>query len=215
MGTTSPRTAFSIAVVLAALGAPLSARGAEATKAPAALDAPKDFEGAVRALEAATGVKGARLHDLPLEEARTFAVDTAVAERVLAANRLTFMRSGVYLLRHERSFGLPGDKDMLAVLKTTDWKTAVLRIGTAGPKGAPTTEKIAAFLEALAKEEPFELTEIGSDYIAGRFERAPKDPAAVARRCAEFAPDLVAGRASTLALLEKEIAVNRSLYLIW
>jgi hypothetical protein len=51
--------------------------------------------------------------------------------------------------------------------------------------------------------------------VAGTFERSPKDAASIARRSAEIAPDLVAGRASTLALLTEEIRVNRTLYLIW
>jgi hypothetical protein len=218
MGTTSPRTVVSIAVVLAVLGSPLPTRGAAdspAAKAPATLDAPKDFAAAVRSLEAATGAAGAKLHELPLDEARAFAVEPALAERILDANHAAFKRAGIYLFRHERSFGLAGDKDQLAVVRTADWKTVVERVGTAGPKGQPSSEKIAAWLEALAKEDPFELREIGSDYVAGRFERVPKDPAAMAKRCAEFAPDLVAGRASTLELLAREISANRSLYLIW
>lgn len=216
MGSFSPRIVFPLAAALAALGAPLSAHAADtAPTPPPALVAPKDFDAAVRALEAATGAKGAKLHDLPLAEARSFAVEGSLGEWLLHVNHATFRGAGVYLFRHERSYGMAGDKDQLALVKTADWRTVLRRVGTAGPKGTPSTEKVAAWLEALAKEEPFELLEIGSDYVAGRFERVPRDPAAVARRCAEFAPDLVAGRASTLSLLAQEIAVNRSLYLIW
>jgi hypothetical protein len=61
----------------------------------------------------------------------------------------------------------------------------------------------------------FELTEVGVDYLAGRFLRAPKDPAEIARRCVAIAPDLVAARASTLGLLVEEIRSAHTLYLIW
>jgi hypothetical protein len=103
----------------------------------------------------------------------------------------------------------------VAVLATPDRSAVVRRVGTEGAGGAPASEKIVAWLDALAKDEPFELFEVGTDYLAGRFEREPKDPVAIAKRCAEIAPDLIAGRASTLDLLAGEIKANRTLYLIW
>jgi hypothetical protein len=214
MRSLSPRTVLQLAAALAALAAPLAARSADAKGAPS-LGSPKDFEAAARSLEDAVGAKATKLHDLPLEQARSFAVEHRLAEKLLDANHATFRRAGVYLFRHERSFGMAGDKDQLGLVRTADWRTVLRRVGTAGPKGEPSNEKIAAWLEALAKEEPFDLDEIGTDYVAGQFARTPKDPAAVARRCAELAPELVAGRASTLELLAHEIEANRSLYLIW
>jgi hypothetical protein len=219
MRSLSPRHVAPLAAALVSLAIPLPAHPAEGAappgKAPIVLAAPKDFDSAVRALETATGASGQKLHELPLGEARSFAVEPSIAEQVLDGNHDSFRKAGIYLFRHERSFGMAGEKDQLGVMKTADWRAVVRRVGTAGPKKVPSSEAITAWLEALAKDEPFDLREIGSDYLAGRFERIPKDPAAVAKRCAEFAPDLVAGRASTLALLTEEIRVNRTLYLIW
>jgi hypothetical protein len=214
MRSLSPRTVLPLAAALVALASPLVALPADA-QAALSLGAPKDFEAAVRSLEVATGGKATKLRDLPLDQARSFAVEHSLAGRLLDANHATFKRAGVYLFRHERSYGMAGEKDQLGLVKTTDWRRVVLAVGTAGPNRQPSTEKIAAWLDALGKDERFDLDEIGTDYIAGQFDRTPKDPAAVARRCAEFAPELVAGRASTLELLAHEIATNRSLYLIW
>jgi hypothetical protein len=189
----------------------------KASAAPIALAAPKDLAAAVRLVEGATGAKGEKLQvgDIPLAEGRSFALAPAVAGRLLAGSAATFRKAGVYLFRYERSFGMPGEKDHVAVLATTDRNAVIRRIGTAGPGQVPPSETIVAWLDALAQEEPFELYEVGTDYVAGRFERTPKDPVAVAKRCAEIAPDLVAGRASTLDLLAGEIRENRTLYLIW
>lgn len=218
MRSLSSRPVAPLAAALVSLAGPLlahAAEGAPAGKAPMVLAAPADFDSAVRTLEAATGATGQKLHELPLGEARSFAVEPSIAERVLEGNHDSFRKAGLYLFRHERSFGMAGDKDQLGVMKTADWRAVVRRVGTAGPKKVPSSEAITAWLEALAKDEPFDLREIGSDYLAGRFDRLPKDPEAVAKRCAEFAPDLVAGRASTLELLTREIATRGTLYLIW
>ena len=206
----------------ALLGAALAARAAPpkaGEHSPIVLAAPKDFAAAVAAVERATGAKGVPLETaagaVPLAEGRSFAVPARTAERLLAGSHAAFRRAGFYLFRHERSFGVAGEHDHLGLLVASDRNAVLRRIGTGGAHHRVATEQIVAWLDALAKEEPFELTEIGADYVAGRFERSPKDPAGIARRSAEIAPDLVAGRASTLELLAEEIRVNRTLYLIW
>jgi hypothetical protein len=218
----STRTLPVLAVLASAWLAPIPAHPAEVAKvpppaAPIALAPPKDFATAVQVLEAATGAKGEKMRvgDVPLEEGRSFAADPHVAERLLLGSHAAFRKAGFYLFRYERGFGMAGDKDQLGLLRGTDQNAIVRRVGTAGTKKQPTNDKIIAWLDALAKDEPFELVEVGVDYLAGRFRRVPKDAMAIAKRCAELAPDLVAGRASTLELLAREIAANRTLYLIW
>lgn len=186
---------------------------------PIVLPAPKDLAGAVALLERATGAQGGAIEaakgPVPLEEGRSFPVAGRLATRLLAGSHGVFREAGFYLFRHERSYGLAGEKDRLGVLAVKDRNAVLRRMGTGNAARGFTTEKLVAWLDALAKEEPFELTEIGVDYLAGRFERSPKDPGAIALRSAEIAPELVAGSASTLALLAEEIRVNRTLYLIW
>lgn len=184
-----------------------------------ALPAPGDFGAAVDAVERATGVKGEAIHaggsEIPLAKGRSFAVDARTAERLLAGSHATFRKAGFYLFRYQRSYGLAGEKDLIGVLPTSDPEVVIRQIGTAGSRRGVTPEQIIEWLRALAKEEPFELSEIGADYLAGRFDRAPKDPEGIARRSAEIAPDLVGYRANNLGLLAEEIRVNRTLYLIW
>lgn len=210
---------FVVSAFLAS-AAPAQA-GASTSKdaGPIVLPAPKDLAAAVSSLAGVAGAPGEAIEtasgSIPLEEGRSFQVDGKVATRLLAGSHVPFREAGLYLFRHERSFGLPGEKDRLGILRATDRRAVLLRMGTGNARQGFTTEKIIAWLDALAKDEPFELTEVGVDYVAGRFQRSPKDPGAIARRSAEIAPDLVAGRASTLALLAEEIRTNRTLYLIW
>jgi hypothetical protein len=207
---------------VAALLAPVAVHASEAKKAslangPIVLAAPVSFKAAVSAVEKAVGVKGEKLPfgETPLAEGRSFSVDRKLADRLLEGSHGVFRKAGFYLFRYERSYGMAGDKDGLGLLATGDHRTVVRRVGTgSGHKGLG-SETVVTWLDALAKDEPFELSEIGTDFLAGRFVNAPKDAAAVARRCAEFAPDLVAGRANTLDLLATEIKENRTLLLIW
>ncbi len=210
-------TAFAAA---AAITAPVATRSAPAPgRGAIVLPRPASFDAAVAAIEGATGAKGEAVElggaAVPLGDGREFAVDAGTAERMLVGSHATFREGGLYLFRLERSFGIAGEKDPLVLLRTADRTSVVRRVGTSGPKVGATTDKIVAWLDALAKDEPFDLTEIGVDYLAGRFARAPKDPAAIARRCVELAPDLVSARASTFDLLVEEIRTSRTLYLIW
>jgi hypothetical protein len=221
---TSPsRHALHAAVLAALLATPAARAGEEAKPGPAqkpgpiVLAATADVGAAAAEIEKATGAKGGKLPfgEIPLAEGRSFEIEAHVAERLLNGSHEPFKKVGLFLFRYERSFGMAGDKDKLALLKTTDHRAVIRKVGTVQSHHAVNTDKVIAWLDALAKDEPFELLEVGTDYIAGRFERAPRDATAVAKRCAEFAPDLVAGRASTLELLAAEIRTNRTLYLIW
>jgi hypothetical protein len=208
----------TLSVVAGALLAPAATRAADAPKgAPIVLAAPADFGSAAGAVEQATGVKGEKLPfgDVPLAEGRSFGVEAATAQRLLEGSHAVLKRAGFYLFRYERSYGMPGENDRLGLLKTADHRAVLRGVGTGQGHRGLDAQKVTDWLDALAKEEPFDLWEVGTDYVAGRFERVPKDPMAVAKRCAEFAPDLVAGRASTLDLLAAEIRTNRTLYLIW
>jgi hypothetical protein len=205
--------AFAAALALASV--PFAAGAAD----PIALAKPTSFDEAVAALERATGTKGEQVElagkPVPVEEGRAFPVDAVTAERLLRGSHASFRDAGLYLFRLERSFGIAGEKDPVVLLRTADRSAVVRRVGTHGEKSGATTDAIVAWLDALAKDEPFELTEVGVDYLAGRFLRAPKDPAEIARRCVAIAPDLVAARASTLGLLVEEIRSAHTLYLIW
>lgn len=216
------RLAFAVAPVALLLGA-TGAAAAPAVKSaplkPISLAAPVSFAAAVAAVEKATGSKAVDLelkgNPLPAEEGRAFRVEGRLATRLIDGSHDAFLKSGLYLFRLERSFGMGGGVDLVALVKTTDRGALIRRVGPADPHGTLTSDQVAVWLAALEKDEPFTLNEIGVDFVAGHFKKAPADPAAVARRCAEIAPELVKGSATAIDYLTEEIKSNRTLYLIW
>jgi len=136
-----------------------------------------------------------------------------VAERLLAGSHRSFRAAGLFLFRLERGFGIAPDQ--LALLATGDPEAVVRRVGTAGPRHGVSNEKLLAWLRALAKDHPLDLADVAPDYLAGRFERLPPDPRAVARRASEIAPDLLAGASNTVESLAEEIRTTGSFRLLW
>lgn len=216
---TSVRLVAALAALAALFAVAPAAAKAPPPPKPISLAAPKTYAAALTAIEKATGARATDLelkgNPLPAEEGRAFRVDGKVATRLIEGSHGAFLKAGFYLFRLERSFGLGGGLDVVALVKTTDRDALLRRVGTADPHGVVTNDQIAEWLAALEKEEPFALNEIGVDYVAGRFVKAPKDPAAVAARCAAFAPELTKGSGSAIDLLTEEIKANRTLYLIW
>jgi hypothetical protein len=214
-----------IAIVLVALAPVFGAHAARAdfglapAEDPIVLASPKSLETAVVALEKATGAKAEPIDtaggELPLAQGRAFAVDSGTAGRLVTGSHGPFRKAGLFLFRLERSFGLPGEKDRVAVLVAKDWQDAVRLIGTSGPGRGVKNEQVIGWLREFEREEPFDLWEIGVDHVAGRFRRAPKDPAALARRAAKVSPDLVAGHTDPIEGLSDLMGRSRTLYLIW
>jgi hypothetical protein len=211
---------LAIAAVVLVGSLPVAAHAAKPVGKPIVVAPPKTLEAAVASIEKATGSKAEALEaakgEVPRTEGASFAVDAHVAQRLLLGSHTAFRKAGFYLFRYERSFGLAGEKDRLGLLTLTDQDAVIRLMGTAGPKRQITTDQIIAALDAIAKDAPFELNEVGHDYVAGRFDRAPKDPKALAVRLTEVAPDLLAGnKDKMMSLLVEEIRTNRTLLLIW
>jgi Domain of unknown function (DUF4253) len=205
---------------LAQKGAPAEKPIAPIADASLALARPESFAAAVTAIERATGATGERFDlptgkSVPLMEGRSFALDARTASRLLAGSHGSYRKAGYYLFRYDRGFGLPGEKDFVGLLATADPDVVIRKIGTSGAHRGVTTEQIIAFLHALEKEEAFEVMEVGTDFISGRFERTPKDTSAIVRRVVQFAPDLVKGHSDPTSGLTDLIGRKRTLYLIW
>ncbi|MGB8930337.1 MAG: DUF4253 domain-containing protein [Anaeromyxobacteraceae bacterium] len=215
------RSALALTALSALLVAPTPATAAKApaAKPTIALATPRSFAAAVAAIEKATGSKEMDLelkgNPLPAGEGRAFRMDGKVATRLVDGSHAPFLKAGLYLFRLERSFGMGGGLDTVALVKTTDRDALIRRVGTSDMHGKLSSDQIVEWLAALEKDEPFSLNEIGVDFVAGHFDVAPKDPAAVARRCAEISPELTKGSGSAIDLLTEEIRSNRTLYLIW
>jgi hypothetical protein len=212
--------ALALAAAAALTQAPAAASAAPVKgKDPIVLPVPKSFDAGVAAIQRATGTKAKDLElggkILLANEGRSFQMEGHLATRLVEGSHDAFLKAGLYLFRLERAFGIGGGSDIVALVATTDRDALIRRVGTSDPSKKQTTDQIVEWLAALEKDEPFALTEIGHDFIAGRFRATPKDPAAIAQRCAQIAPELVKGSVSAMDLLTEEIKTDRTLYLIW
>jgi hypothetical protein len=212
------------ALALAALALCVTPAAALASAPPARVADPivlraKSFAAAVAAVEKATGVRGEPFADatgpVAETEGRSFALDAKTANRLLAGSHAALKKAGLYLFRYDRGFGLPGEHDHVALLATRDPYAVIRRMRTAEGRGGVTTELLVGWLREVERDNPFELSEIGVDYLAGRFARVPKDPHAMARSTVAIAPALLSGGEREVVLLAEEIRTNRTLYLIW
>jgi len=211
-----------LAAAALAWGTACAGEGAPTQPPPASpivLAKPASFDAGVAAIERATGVRPVGLHgrsaSVPQGEGRAFELDSRTATRLLDGSHDAYRKAGLFLFRQERSYGLADEKDVVAVLATADWRAVVRRMGTAGASRGITTDRIVEWLEDVSRADPFEITEVGVDYVAGRFVRAPKDPTALAHRIAEFAPDMVRGHKDPIAGLADLVGHERVLYLVW
>jgi hypothetical protein len=212
--------AFALAATLLGAASAAAAPRATMAKSPIVIPAPKGFDAAVAAVEKATGAKAAPLdfdgRKVPPTEGRAFDMDGKLATRLITGSHAEFRKAGLYLFRHERSFGMGEANDRVVLLANGDRDAVIKLVGTRDPGKKLTTDSIVQWLGALDKEEPFDLDEIGDDFVAGHFKAVPKDPAGVARRIVAFSPELAkGGKGDALDLLVNEIKANRTLYLIW
>jgi hypothetical protein len=175
------------------------------------------FQAAVKQVAAATGVQPRPL-ETEADGEETGGVEFgpvphAKAEALLTGPlRKQLLASGVFLFRSENGHGLKIDNqempDSIALLPTKDKYDVLAAIETEGPNSNKYNADVIRFLRELEKTQPFDLTEAGTDFLAGRFTAPVKDPAGLAAKLAEFCPDVEA---------EKQIeAIKKGqLYLWW
>jgi hypothetical protein len=178
------------------------------------------FEGAVASVAHFTGARPLGLGPgtcarAPIAErdGRAFVLDGDLAERILAGSHGSFRERGIYLFRCERGGRTERRKDVLALMPTQDPRVVIERLGTGAPRVGLTPEDVVARLEALAAEASFEVTEVGLDYVAGRFDGVPKETGPLAELILAAAP--ATRRLTDAETLAEELRLNAALYLWW
>jgi ankyrin repeat protein len=103
----------------------------------------------------------------------------------------------------------------VVALPTADKYEAIAAMQTNGANYGVGPGAIIAWLKYLEKEQPFLLTEIGFDVVAGEFLQPVADAKALAKRMYEFCPDIVDQGTQTVGALAKELRKTNRLYLWW
>lgn len=200
-----PVLVFAVALTLVACQRP---------KAPA-----KDWKGAIQVVEEVTGTKAApmAMHEHPPPGLVVFKVNDGAA--IVERERKRLFDYGAYLFLADHGF--KRDKDTLGLAKTTDKFKVVQLVGTDGINYGHDNVEVIAWLRELDRDEPFELTGAGFDYVEGSFKQDVRNPKALARRIHAFCPDFVdqgLGLTETGTpeeLIVRHFARDRSFFFWW
>lgn len=135
-------------------------------------------------------------------------VHSASGFDVGAAQR-RFLRRGKFV------FATDSRATRVAMIPGTDKYAAVRAMGTNGDNHGAGNAEVVAWLRALEDEQPFGLTGIGFDFLAGRFLTKVKNPAELAGRMAAFCPDIVEQGVGSVDALAERLRKTRELYFWW
>jgi hypothetical protein len=179
----------------------------------------KDWNGAIQVVEETTGTKAAPFtrgdHSAP--DVVMFQVDDGAS--IVERHRTRLLDYGAYLFIAEHGF--KRDKDTLALAKTTDKFRVVQLVGTDGINYDHDNADVVAWLRQLDRDEPFELSGAGFDYVEGSFRNDVRDPHALARRIYAFCPDFVdqglglEDHGTPEELIVRHFAKSRSFFFWW
>ncbi len=124
-----------------------------------------------------------------------------------------FLALGCFLFAaHEDGKGRP---TRLFVLPTTDKYEALAFMGTDAANYNVATKDIICWLMELEQEQPFLITRIQHDVVAGVFTRPIRDPDGLAERMFEFCPDIVDQGCGEVAELAKELGKKPARFFLW
>ena len=144
-----------------------------------------------------------------------FDIPEAQARALLDRQHARFRAGGFFLFLHEHRFGLGGKPDEIGLLPTADPYVVLAAMGTNGDNYGHGTAEVIAWLRALEKDQPFEITGVGLDFVEGRFTAALRDPVALAKRIYAFCPDSVEQGAGTVDALAEDLAKERLFFFWW
>jgi ankyrin repeat protein len=145
----------------------------------------------------------------------SFAVPQEKAEQLLSNHQADFLEQGYYLFRCVSNHGIGGQPDSLALLPTTDKYRVIEAMQTNGANCDLMTDDIIHWLKELEKDQPFELTGIGFDYLEGQFTSRLKNSRQLAKKMYAFCPDIVDQGTGSVAELARELKKSNRLYFWW
>lgn len=184
---------------------------------PAEFTVPRDFAGAVRALERLSGDSAQPLvgtdeggNDRPMPGV---SVRVMGGKALVAAAQNSFLSRGFYLFVAEHNYGAAPDE--VGLFPRVDRYEIVKLIGTNGWNFDIGPDSIVAWLRSLEKVQPFVLTGIGFDWIEGRFVGEMGDVDALARRFHAMCPDVVNQGTGSVRELAREMRASRTLFCWW
>ena len=184
--------------------------------------APATFADAVAQVEVLTGAKGrdGKSPDgEPLDGVVLFDVKGERGLDLVMSHRDRLRPAGAYLFLYDHGFGTA--PDVVALAPTSDKLDVVRRAQTDGINYGHDNAAVGAWLRELDRDEPFDITGAGLDFVEGRFLAPVKDRTKLAERIHAFCPDFVdqglglSERGEPHALIQKYFASNVEFFFWW
>jgi ankyrin repeat protein len=119
-----------------------------------------------------------------------------------------YLKKGVYLVNLS-------SQGTLIALPTTRWQDALAVVQTNGTNYGIGPGYVVEWMEALMREQPFELTTVAHDILAGEFLTEIEEPQALAHRMYEFCPDIVDQGTGSVEELADTLRENRTFFFWW
>lgn len=146
----------------------------------------------------------------------TFQVADGAFDSLYAQHSQQLLKQGWYLFRLDRSYGIGGGLDTIALLPTTDKYEVLTVVQTNGANYDLSPWDVIDRLKKIGSAQPFAISEAGFDYCAGNFLSSIKDPKQLADELYKFCPDIVDQGVGDVETLEKELSQpTPKLYLWW
>lgn len=124
-----------------------------------------------------------------------------------------FLAQGCFVYEPDNHYGEGPEK--LCILPTTDKYDAIAVHQTNGCNYGIGPGYVVEWLRKLAAEQPFILTCIAHDTLAGRFLSPIANPEALADRMYDFCPDIVDQGCGSVELLAESLASSDALFFWW
>lgn len=162
------------------------AKSKVATSTPDATKTAEDtaYAQAVTDLERLCGIRRRAMKGV--QHGFIFPLTTAKARAFkLEKVQYDFLKRGCYVFNTD-----PADENRIAILPVSDKYAVIGAMQTNGTNWNRSTADIVRWLRRLEKRQPFILTGISGEHVAGRFTTKVRQPAKLAWQIMEFSPDV-------------------------
>ena len=126
-----------------------------------------------------------------------------------------FKAKGYFLFKVEQNFGIGGNKDVMAILKTTDQYEVIKKIKTDGINYDIDTDSLIKIVKQFDSKYSLSLTGTSGDWCEFKINKEPADWMVFAKEAYAVCPDIVDQGTGTVEALADELKRNKKLYFWW
>ncbi|MES2132994.1 MAG: DUF4253 domain-containing protein [Bacteroidota bacterium] len=150
-----------------------------------------------------------RLNGLVFKEA------PARTETLMNELQANFKAKGYFLFKVEQNFGIGGNKDVMAILKTTDQYEVIKQIKTDGINYNIDTDSLIKIVKQFDSKYSLSLTGTSGDWCEFKINKEPADWMVFAKEAYAVCPDIVDQGTGTVEALADELKKSKKLYFWW